>query len=78
MLADVSIHTGSGALHDLWILFLCILGGLIIYALGKYFFPRLKVPPGGMMVWDGIFILIAAIIALNFIAGLAGHRFIDW
>lgn len=77
MLSDVTVG-GNGFAHDAFVIFLAILIGLIIWALGRYFFPKLQMPPIGMLVWDGLFVLIGAILVINFLAGLMGHPFIHW
>ena len=79
ILADFSVNLGgSGLAHGIFVIFLAVLIGLILWWLGRYFFPKLGMPPMGMTIWDGLFILIAAIIVINFLAGLMGHAFISW
>jgi hypothetical protein len=78
MLAEAIVVGGSGLAHGAFMIFLAILIGLILWGLGRYFFPRLGMPPKGMLVWDGLFILIACIVVINFLAGLMGHSFIAW
>lgn len=79
MLAEFSVNTGgSGMAHGIFVIFLAILIGLILWGLGHYFFPKLGMPATGMLIWDGLFILIAAIIVINFLAGMMGHAFITW
>ena len=81
MLADAAIHFnggGDGLGHNIFVIFIFILIGLILWALGKFFFPKLGMPAMGMTVWDGLFVLIAVIVIINFLAGLAGHPFISW
>lgn len=77
MLAEISLH-GGGLTQNLFNVFIYILIGLILWGLGRFFFPKFKMPPTGMLIWDGFFILIAAIVVINFLAGLAGHPFIQW
>ena len=69
---------GGGAAHQIFVVFLWILIGLILWWLGRTFFPKLGMPAIGMQVWDGLFLLIAAVVIINFLAGLAGHPFISW
>ncbi len=79
ILADALVHVGGeGAAHNIFLVFICILIGLILWWLGRTFFPKLGMPAIGMQVWDGLFVLIAAIVVINFLAGLAGHAFIAW
>jgi hypothetical protein len=80
MLSDISFHGGGGGglAQNLFTVFIFILIGLILWGLGKFFFPKFNMPPKGMLIWDGLFILIAAIVVINFLAGVAGHAFISW
>jgi hypothetical protein len=77
-LADVLVLGGSGLSHNIFTIFVAILIGLIVWALGRFFFPKFKMPEVGMMIWDGLFVLIGAIAVINFLAGLAGHSFVQW
>ena len=75
----VAVSVGGGGLaHDVFVIFIFILIGLILWALGNYGFPKFGAPPIVMTIWNGLFILVGAVIVINFLAGLAGHRFIDW
>jgi len=76
-LAEISFSSG-GLTHGIFVIFIAVLIGLILWGLGRYFFPKFGMPPFGMLIWDGLFILIAALILINFLAGLAGHAFIAW
>lgn len=68
----------KGFTRDVFAVFLAILIGLILWGLGRYFFPKFDMPPKGMMIWDGLFVLIAAIVVINFLASLAGHPLFEW
>lgn len=76
--AVISDLGGSGMAHSIFVVFIAILIGLILWALGRYFFPKFGMPAIGMTIWDGFFILIAAIMMINFLAGLAGHPLFPW
>ena len=79
MFSAIVLAGGSGGVgHGVFAVFIWILIGLIVYALGRYFFPKLGMPPIGMTVWDGLFILIAAIVIINFLAGLSGHQLFSY
>jgi len=79
-LSEISVHTGSGKAvsNNLFNIFIWILIGLILWGLGTYFFPKLGMPAKGMLVWNGLFILIAVIIVINFLAGLTGNPLFNW
>lgn len=72
MLSQITI-SGSDLASNLLVLFVVVLIGLIIWWLGKYFFPKLGMPEIGMMVWNGLFVLIAAFCVINFLATMVGH-----
>lgn len=79
VLADFAVNVGSGGLaRGILVIFCAILIGLILWGLGHFFFPKLGMPAKGMLVWDGLFILIAALVIINFLAGMMGHPFITW
>jgi len=77
MLAEFNVG-GSGLSHSLFNVFIWVLIGLIIWGLGKFFFPKLKIPAMGLLIWDGLFVLVAALVIINFLAGLAGHPLFSW
>lgn len=77
MLAE--LHVGGGDLgRSILIVFCVILIGLIVWQLGRWFFPKLGAPAVVMTVWDGLFVLIGAVAVINFLAGLMGHPLIAW
>jgi hypothetical protein len=82
LLADSIFHPDSsgsaGFAHGVFIIFCAVLIGLILWGLGRWFFPKLGMPATGMMIWDGLFVLIAAIVIINFLAGLMGHQIFPW
>ena len=75
MLAAIS---GEGLIKDLLKVFGIIICALIVWGLGRYFFPKLKMPAGGLMIWDGLFILLGALVLINFILGLFGSPLVRW
>jgi hypothetical protein len=76
-LADVSV-SGEGLVHNALVFFIIILCLLIVWALGHFGFPKVKAPGFVIMVWDGIWCLLAAILVINFLMSLIGHGFIKW
>jgi len=79
-LADISLSSSSsdGFIHQL--LFILLVGICIgiVYAVGWWFIKRPPIPPIIMTIWQGLFILIGAIIIINFLLSLGGHGFIKW
>lgn len=78
MVAAAVTLGGSGLAHDIFSIFIFILIGLILWALGNWGFPKLGAPPIVMTIWNGLFILVGAVLVINFLAGLTGHAFIAW
>ncbi len=76
LLAQVS---GEGLIHTLWVALLVMIAIGIIYAVGRLFLTKLfPAFPMAMMIWNGLFILIGAALAINFVMSLAGHPLIKW
>lgn len=75
LLAQIS---GSAALNSLFLTFLIVLCALIVWWLGNYFFPKFGAPAIVLQVWTGLFILLGAIVLINFLLSLAGRPFIKW
>jgi hypothetical protein len=74
LLAEVSGGPGlvQLALQAL-ILAVCL---LIVFALGKWAIGKFKLSENVQTCWLGFFLLMGAIIAINFLLGLSGHSFI--
>jgi hypothetical protein len=70
--------TGEGMIKDLLYVFAIVVCGLIVWLLGRWIFPKLKAPPGVLVGWDVLFVVLGALIAINFILGLFGHPLIPW
>jgi hypothetical protein len=80
MLSEISLRgAGSGDFtRTIFALFIWVLIGLILWGAGKFAFPRFGMPAKGMQIWDGLFGLIALVVVINFLAGLAGHPLFTW
>lgn len=70
--------SGEGLVNQL--LFILIIGIclLIIWWLGKYFISKLGAPPLALTVWNGLFVLLGALCAINFLLSLIDKPFIRW
>lgn len=75
--AAISIG-GDGFINQVLTLLLLGIAVGILYLMGRWFATRPKVPPMGLQIWNGIFVLLGGIILINFIMGLAGKDFIKW
>lgn len=79
MFADsISIGSGSGLVHSLFFALIIGLCLLIVWALGRYFITKFAAPVMVMTIWTGLFVLIGAIIVINFLLSLGGHGFITY
>ena len=67
---------GSGLIHQAFAVLVFAVCALIVWALGKYLGKKLNAPAIAQTVWDGLFVLVAAIVIINFLLSLIGHGFI--
>lgn len=75
----VAIHGGGdGLIQNLFHLLIFVVCLGIIYWLGTWVIGAVGFPPVARKIWDGLFIFLAAILAINFLMGLGGHAFIAW
>lgn len=75
VLAEVSAR---GASDGIWGIFFFVLAGLVLWGVGRFVFPKFDMPPKGMMYWDCLFVIIAAVMLVNFFLGLAGKPLFRW
>ncbi len=70
---------GEGLIHTLWVALLVGICIGIVYAVGRWFITKLFPGfPMALMIWNGLFILIGAALAINFVMSLAGHPLVRW
>jgi len=77
LLAEISIG-GSGMVHSLLVVLIIGIACLLIWWVGKYFIGALSAPAIAMTLWNGLFVLLALIVAVNFLLSLVGYGFIRW
>lgn len=70
MLAATS---GEGLVRQLVVLVVVLICALILWALGQWAITVLKAPPHAQTVWNGIFIVLGAIVAINCLLSLIGY-----
>jgi hypothetical protein len=75
LLADVTLG-GNGMVHNLLVLLVVGIACLLIWWGGKYFIGQLSAPPIAAKLWDGLFVLLALVFAVNFLLSLVGYGFI--
>jgi len=78
LIADISVGSGSGLIHSLLAVLIVGICIGIVYAVGRWFILKLTQSALVMTVWNGFFILVGAIIVINFLMSLTGHPFIQW
>lgn len=75
MLAATS---GEGLVRQLVVFVVVLICALIVWALGRWAIGALKAPPQALTVWNGIFIVLGALVAINFLLSLIGHPIIKF
>ena len=69
---------GSGLVHSLFAVLIIGLCLLIVWWVGKLCISALNAPAIVLTVWNGLFVLVGAIVIINFLLGLVGHPFITY
>jgi hypothetical protein len=77
MLADLT-SGGDGMIHKLLMVLIVGICVGIVFLVGRWFIQRPGVPAVAMTIWVGLFILVGAIVIINFLLGLGGHQFVPW
>jgi hypothetical protein len=74
ILADVSGGTGLVQLAvQVFVIGLCL---LIVFALGRWVIAKFKLSDNVQTCWMGAFLILGAIVIINFLLGLSGHQFL--
>lgn len=68
--------SGEGLVRQLVVLVIVLICALIVWALGRWAIGALKAPPHALTVWNGIFIVLGALFAINFLLSLIGYPII--
>jgi hypothetical protein len=68
----------SGVIGQLLVFFVVVACIGIVWALGHWGFPKIGLPQLVITVWDCIFILLGAIMLINFLLSLVGKQFIHY
>lgn len=77
LLAD-SINSGGGLVQQgfqILIIGICV---AIVWALGRWFITKFAAPAVVMTCWNALFLLVGAIVIVNFLMGLGGHPFLHY
>jgi amino acid permease len=76
--AQIVLTDSNGLVGQLFFFLIVGLCVALIFWVGRWFIQKLNAPAQAMTLWNGLFILVGLIVALNFLLGLAGHPFIRW
>lgn len=69
---------GTGLIHSVFFILIIAVCLAIVWWLGDWIFKKMGVPAIVLTVWVGFFILIGAILVINFLLSLVGHGFITF
>jgi len=75
----IAVVSGQALLKQLMYLFAFIVCALIVWLLGRWVFPKMKAPEVVLTVWDILFVVLGALVLINFImGGIFDHPLIAW
>jgi hypothetical protein len=74
----INLGSGSGLVHDLFAVLIIGICVAIVWGIGRWVIIKFAAPGLVMVVWNGFFILVGAIIVINFLLSLTGHGFITY
>ncbi len=82
-LADITLRTGNGSggnniVQAFLVLLVVGIAMLILYFTAKYFITLFEGPPIALKILNGFVVLMACIVAVNFLMSLIGHAFINF
>jgi hypothetical protein len=78
ILAAAQTMSGQDMIKGLGLLLVIGICLLIIWLMGRYFFPKLSAPPVVIQIWDGLFVLIGGFVLINLILSIAGYPIVKW
>ena len=77
MIAELT-NGGGGLVHDLFAVLIIGVCCAIVFWLGRWFIEKLSLPAIVMTVWTALFLIVGAIVLINFLMGLVGHPFLHY
>lgn len=77
-LISLAAIAGDGLVHQLLMVLLVAICVGIVWALGRWFIQKFAAPALAMTVWNGLFLIVGAIVIINFLLSLTDHGFIKW
>jgi hypothetical protein len=79
ILAQIAFNGGSNSLiHGLFLVLIIGICCAIVWWVGQWVLKALSAPAFAVTAWMGLFILVAAVVIINFLLSLAGHPFITY
>ncbi len=78
LLAAASSLNGDGLVRNLLVFLVVLVCCLLIYFVGKLAIGKLAGGATAMMFWNGLFLMIGLIVAINFLLSLIDKQFIRW
>jgi hypothetical protein len=69
---------GSSLVHQTFVVLVIAVCALIVWWLGNMAGKAFSAPAIAFTVWNGLFILLGAIVVINFLMSLIGHGFIQY
>ena len=76
--SSATVGDGEGLIHALFLVLIIGVCIAIIWALGRWLIGAITQNPLAMKVWNGFFLIVGAIIVINFLMSLVGHGFIAY
>lgn len=65
--------SGSGTVNNLFSTLMVGLACLVVWAFGRWLIPKFGAAPVAVTIWDAICGLVAVVLLVNFLLGLAGR-----
>lgn len=78
ILADIAGISDNGLVHNFFVVLIVGICIAVIWAVGRFFIGKFKLPELAMTVWSGFFLLVLVIVVINFLLSLIGHGFIAY
>ncbi len=78
MLLTTVAAGGDNLIHNLFMVLIYGLCAAIVWALGRQGIKVFALAPVALQIWNGLFLLVGAVILINFLLSLVGHAFMPY
>ena len=78
VLGNGNFGNSTGLIHGLFLVLIIGICVAIIWGVGRWIITKITAAPTVMAVWNGFFILVGAIVVVNFLMSLVGHGFMAY